>query len=166
MSIASSIKTETMWLKLLLAFLIIAFSVALGYFAAEKFRERRAFYAQFDLFNARYLNELAYARTPLYEFIRPAEYKGDFSKLLSAFCRRERVEADFGYLSEEEKTECADYFSMLGKGDAASQSGYFGGKKMLLDEKKKKAEEEAASRGSLYLKLGLLAGLAFVILIV
>ena len=55
---------------------------------------------------------------------------------------------------------------MLGKGDAFSQKGYFEMQKSALEEKKTKSTAEAKRHGELYLKLGLLAGLAIVILIV
>ena len=70
------------------------------------------------------------------------------------------------FLTDEEKKECADYFSMLGKGDAFSQSGFFTARRAALAQKKEESEKEAKARGELYLKLGLLAGLAFVILII
>ena len=55
---------------------------------------------------------------------------------------------------------------MLGRGDAQSQQSCFSAQKAILEEKKADSEREAKTRGELYLKLGLLAGLALVILIV
>ena len=55
---------------------------------------------------------------------------------------------------------------MLGRGDALSQSGFFSARRAALEQKKADTEKEAKARGALYLKLGLLAGLAFVILII
>ncbi len=155
-----------MWLKFLLSFLIIGFCIGLGYIAAEKYRARRRFFAQLDGFNERYLNELSYARTPLNDFLRAYPYAGDFGKSVEAFAAERKLSFAYGYLTKEERADCADYFSMLGKGDAASQSGYFSAKKVQLAEQKATAEREAKARGELYLKLGLLAGLAFVILII
>ncbi len=154
-----------MWIKLLLCGLMIAFCTALGYLAAEKYRSRKKFFSQFELFNARYLTELAYARKPLEVFLREYSYTGDFQKLISALQKRGELPAH-GFLTKEEQGDTENYFSMLGKGDTASQEAYFSSKKGWLAEKKKKAEEEAKARGELYVKLGLLAGLAFVILIV
>ena len=55
---------------------------------------------------------------------------------------------------------------MLGKGDAQSQSVFFAAKRAALQQRREESEKEAKARGALYLKLGLLAGLAFVILII
>ena len=57
-----------LWLKFLLAGCSIAFCVALGYLAANKYRSRRKFFDAFHTFNERYLSELGYARKPLPQF--------------------------------------------------------------------------------------------------
>ena len=155
-----------MWLKFVISGLIIAFCVFLGFVAAAKQRMRKKFFVQFAGFNERYLNELSYARKPLSEFLREYEYSGDFAKTVSAFAQHRVTESKLSYLTKDEKKLCADYFGMLGKGDAVSQKSYFSSQKGELNEKKTSSEREAKSRGELYLKLGLLAGLAFVILIV
>lgn len=155
-----------LWLKILLSCLIIAFSVGIGYLAGNKYRCRRSFYAQFYDFNEKYLHELDYTRKPLPEFIKTFPATGDFRKVLDEFARTRKTEAGYSYLTQDEKRECGDYFSMLGRGDAQSQSGYFSARRAPLGEKKAACEQEAKARNQLYLKLGLLAGLAFVILII
>lgn len=151
-----------MWLKLLLSAVIVAFCTLLGYLAASKYRARKKFYAQMYAFNERYLNELTYARRKLKELLEEIGESGDFYELF----KQKGGEIKLEYLSKQEKGECADYFRMLGAGDSFSQKSYFSSKKEMLESKKGETEKESAARGSLYLKLGLLAGLAFVILII
>ncbi len=153
-----------LWLKVVLAGAAVAFCVLLGYLAANKYRSRKAFYAQFYLFNERYLSELGYARRPLPQFLAAYPYTGDFQRTLAAFSAHGMSFP--ACLTQEEKKECEDYFGMLGRGDAHTQSGYFGARRAALAERKDKSKKEAEERGTLYLKLGLLAGLAFVILII
>ena len=155
-----------MWIKVLLALAIVAFATLLGYLAATKWRLRRDFYVQLCLFHERYLNELGYARKPLGEFLKEYSYKGDFAKVVQAFGEERKTQIGLGYLTKEERAEAVDYFSMLGKGDAASQKGYFSAQTAALTQKREGAQREAKTRGELYTKLGLLAGLAAVILIV
>lgn len=155
-----------MWLKFVLGGALIAFCVLLGYFAAGKYRSRKKFYAQFHAFNERYLTELSYARKPLSAFLKEYEYTGDFAKSIKEFEEKRELRHKLSFLNKDEQGEFSDYLSMLGKGDAQSQKGYFTAKKGVLEEKKTSSEKEAKDRSSLYLKLGLLAGLAFVILIV
>ena len=49
---------------------------------------------------------------------------------------------------------------------ASSQKGYFCARREPLGEVRAACEKQAKAKGELYLKLGLLAGLAFVILII
>lgn len=155
-----------MWLKLLIGALLIAFCTLLGYLAAGKYRARKKFYAQFVLFNERYIAELNYSRKPLPDFLKAYEYTGDFGKTLSAFVRQRETAIEFSYLKKDEQSDCSNYFSILGRGDTRSQKDYFTAQRTVLEQKKTESEREAKSHGELYVKLGLLAGLAFVILIV
>ncbi len=153
------------WLKLLIGALTVALSVAIGYVLAGKYRERSKFYAQMYAFNERYLSELAFSRKPLADLIAQGEYTGDFAKLLEG-ARKGGDEPKLSYLQKEEREDAAEYVFMLGRGDSNSQTGFFDAQKHILEQKKQTAEREAKARTALYLKLGLLAGLALVILIV
>ena len=155
-----------LWLKIVLCILIITFCTLMGYFAAGKYRARKRFYTQFFTFNERYLNELGYTRRPLSAFLQESAYTGDFGKSVAAFMKNRETKFTFSWLSGEERAECSDYFSMLGKGDTFSQKSYFTSRQSMIAEKKATCEREAKKRSDLYLKLGLLAGLAFVILII
>ena len=155
-----------MWIKLILSMLIIVFCTLLGYVAASKYRSRKQFYAQFQTFNERYLTELSYARRPLPAMIKEFEGGGDFEKLLKKFSETRIPDCKYSYLTKEERSEAGEYLTMLGRGDSRSQHEFFASRKGILAEKKAVSELEAKKRGDLYLKLGLLAGLAFVMLIV
>ena len=155
-----------MWIKILVSAAVVAFCVFLGYWAAWKYRARKRFYNQFCTFNERYLTELTYARKPLGEFLKAYSYTGDFQKMLTTFSEKRTVEQKLNFLTKEEQGECGNYLSMLGKGDALSQKNYFSAFQSTLTAKKADSEKQAKSHGELYLKLGLLAGLAIVILIV
>ena len=72
-----------LWLKVLVAALTVAFSVALGYFLAGKYRARKLFFAEFCRFNERYLAELSYERRPLGSFLKEGVYEGEFGKAVA-----------------------------------------------------------------------------------
>lgn len=154
------------WLKLLLGLITISFCTLLGYFAAGKYRSRKAFFTQLALFNERYLNELCYSRKPLSDFLVQYSYTGEFAKTVGRFSEDRTITVGYSFLSKEEQSFCTDYFDMLGKGDVRSQNEFFSAQNGVVSGKKDECEKEAKTRGELYLKLGLLAGLAFVILIV
>ncbi len=155
-----------MWLKLAVCALIVAFGVAIGRFASHKYRQKGAFYAQFFSFNERYLNELTYQRRPLREFLLTGGFSGEFEGMLKAFEGGRIAAFKLDFVSEEERGEVHDYFSMLGRGDSRSQTEFFFTKKDYLREKKRRCGEEAKKYTDLFCKMGLLAGLAVVILIV
>lgn len=155
-----------MWIKLLLSCLIILFCTFLGYFAASKYRTRRKFFLQMTTFNERYLNELEYARRPLAELLKREGESGEFYKMLKKYASERVTETEFSFLDGEERTLCGEYLSMLGTGDSLSQRNFFSAQKTTLLQKQECSERELKDRGGLYLKLGFLSGLAFVILIV
>ncbi|PWM53005.1 MAG: hypothetical protein DBX60_03085 [Bacillota bacterium] len=156
---------EMLWLKVLVAALTIAFSVALGYFLAEKYRARKRFFAEFCRFNERYLAELSYERRPLGSFLKEGAYEGDFGKAVAAFSASRQAELSFPFLTKEERVDGENYFRQLGKGDSHTQTAYFSAQKARLSACKEQCEREAKARTELYTKLGLLAGLALVVLI-
>lgn len=155
-----------LWLKFLLGGLSIAFCTLLGYLAADKYRRRKGFYLSLQSLNEKYLAELKFSRKPLGEFLKACEFRGDFQAFLEEFQKTRTAEPNLSYLSKGEKEEIKELFSMLGRGDATSQLGYFSAQAETLKKKCEETGKEAKERSELYLKLGLLAGLAFVILIV
>ncbi len=155
-----------MWIKFLLSTVIVAVAIFVGYLCAGKFRARKKFFLQFSAFHARYLNELDYTRRPLSQFLSQETYTGDFAKLVEEFSTQKQLNVTFRFLSNEEKKACNEYWNMLGRGDSNSQKSFFSAQSAYLEEKKKASEKDAKERGGLYLKLGLLAGLAIVILII
>ena len=153
-------------LKFLLAVLIVAFCTLLGWLAAAKYRARKNFFSQLSTFNERFLAELKYARKPLPVFLGEGKYEGDFGKTMAALSKSRAIKLNYGYLTTAEKEEIAGYLGMLGKTDSHAQNGYYAAQNDALHTKKTECERKAKARGELYLKLGFLAGLAFVILIV
>lgn len=145
---------------------MIAFCTLLGYLAAGKYRARKSFFSQMNALNEKFLAELKFARKPLKEFLADCSFEGDFNAFIKDF-EQNRISAPaVSYLTQAEKEYAAAYFSMLGKGDSHSQLGYFTAQKDPLTQKCDQLEKEAKERGELYLKLGLLSGLAFVILVI
>ena len=155
-----------MWIKLIVCVLVVAFCVLLGYLAAGKYRERKQFFTQFHAFHERYLSELGYTRRPLNEFLLSCRCSGDFGALINDFSQNRETTPKFRYLTQDERGEIKDYLDMLGKGDALSQKGYFSEQTERIKGQRNCCEEAAKRNTALFLKLGLLAGLAFVILII
>jgi stage III sporulation protein AB len=160
--------------KFFLGIAIIAFTTYCGYLLSKKYRRRKVFYEQFYTFNERFLNEITYYKRPLIEWIASYTYDGEFEILLRIFIDRitqkdskhphESVESTFSFLLKEEKQEIENYLLMLGKGDSLSQKNYFSSLKESLKSKCTETEKNAKKYADLYVKLGFLCGLAFLIL--
>ena len=163
-------------IKFFLGIAIVAFTSFCGYLLANKYRQRKLFFKQFNEFNERFLNEIAYYRRPIKDFLASYSYQGEFSDLLSslfsAIKNRAPIESIFSelsrysFLKEEEKRTVEDYFLMLGKGDSASQRGYFSSLKDRLSVLQKDTEQTAKRYSDLYVKIGFLCGLLILILMI
>ncbi len=163
-------------LKLLSGITVVAFTTLCGYLLAQKYRKRDAFFSQLKEFNERFLNEITYARRPMRQFIVEYEYRGEFRDFLQSFCAdlekeggQEHYvakETEYSFLKEEERRLIRDYFQMLGRGDSASQKNYFSSQKEVLLKMQTEAKSAVKQRGDLYVKLGFLAGLLILILII
>ena len=163
-------------LKFLSGIAIIAFTTFCGYFLARKYRQRKLFFTQLKEFNERFLNEIAYYRRPIGEFIAGYAYQGEFNGLLQGFFsnigayssidRRLFDLSEYTFLTKEEQSVAEDYFLMLGKGDSASQKSYFSSVKETLSKLQTESENTCKRYGDLYVKIGFLCGLLILILII
>lgn len=154
-----------LFLKFLLGIFIVLFCIFLGYFASEKYRLKKSFFTQLFELNEKYLAELKFEKKPLEQFLNAQTFSGDFDTLIKGLLKGQIV-LKGAYLNEDEKGEIGEYFTMFGRGDSRSQSGYFSAKSKELSQKKEECVKNAKSYTDLYLKLGLLLGLAVIILIV
>lgn len=165
-----------MMAKFFLGLAIIAFTSFCGYILAKKYRIRKLFFAQFVEFNDRFLNEIAYYRRPLTEFLLKYSYKGAFGLLIEKLVENlddapivlEEILTcnEFSFLTRDEKAETTEYFLNLGRGDSSSQKNCFSSYKPRLQNKQSETEIACKKYGDLYVKLGFLCGLLILILII
>lgn len=160
-------------IKFFLGVVIVCITTLVGYLFTAKYRKRKEFFVQLNEFNDRFIAEVSYYKRPLTEFIGSFVYRGEFQELLievlemkkSAEIKRLEL-SRFPFLSQDERVLLEEYFLTMGKGDSLSQKNYFGGAKNELCDLRRKSEEECKRYGDLALKLGLLCGLAILVLIV
>ena len=154
-------------LKFLLCALMFSLCVGCAYWLTRRYKKRKDFFYNLDLFNERLVNEVSYTKIPLPAFAEKYEFTGDFKKMLTD--KKDDFQAekyDFEYLSEDEKKFLCDYFRMVGGSDAASQKTYLSALRKEIEERRRTSEDIYKKYFALYLKLGFLAGLVLVILIV
>ena len=160
-------------IKIIVCFAILAFTTSVGYLFATKFRNRRLFFSQFKLFNERFLSEIEFSKRPIKEFVQLYAYKGDFNDILRIYLENLGKYTDFSvvfpeiiYLEKEDARMVCDYFDSLGKGDSSTQKSNYLGFSTRLYESYQKSELEYKKYANLYVKLGVLIGLAIIIVII
>ena len=154
-------------LKFLLCALLFSLCIGCSYWLTRRYKKRKDFFYNLDLFNERLLNEVSYTRIPLPAFAEKYAFSGDFRKMLAEKMDDFQAEKyDFDYLTDDEKKFLADYFRMVGGSDAASQKTYLSALRKEIEDRRSASGEVYKKYFALYLKLGFLAGLVLVILIV
>ena len=163
-------------LKIIFGVAIVAFTTFCGRILSKKYRQRRRFFTSWREFNEQFINEIAYYRRPLSDFLTLYTFDEEFQMFLQEYTQNLQESAkdgenklgfsEFSFLNEEEKTVLLDYFTMLGKGDSASQKSYFLSFRDTLFKYQTTATEQGKKYEDLYIKLGFLCGLFILILII
>lgn len=162
-----------MLIKTVLCVTLLIFTSGIGYGFAVKYRKRKLFFAQLYDFNEKFLLELSYSKRPLIEFIKSFAYKSDFADLLQEFLLKIEEDDFFNdyfsavtFLKPDEEREISLFFKDLGRGDSETQKKTFMNHLQINLKKKEKTNEEYKKYGELYVKLGVLAGLSIIIIII
>ena len=163
-----------MMTKFLFGVALVAFGSFCGYVLAKKYRQRKLFFAQLQLFNERFISEVSYYRRPVREFVNLYAFQGEFRALLQEFL--ENIEKNgtplsivwpnYSFLTKDEQGAVQDYILMVGRGDSASQKTYFSSVSGVVSKWASDANLAAKKYGDLYIKLGFLCGLFVLILII
>ena len=165
--------------KLIAAVSAFVFCVFAGRYFSGKKGKKVAFYLSLCNFNGNYIKEMNFSRRPLKELLSKSYVSQNFNELLS-FVKQKIFNENLSdlsgalagrwqnglNLSEGDITEIEEYFSMLGKSDASSQIDECGRYKNYFEQNLAESEKGDKTLGTLYNKLGIIAGLiAFVIVI-
>lgn len=155
-------------IKLLLCILLVLLSAAAGRALTRKYKLRKDFFYQFDLFNTRLINEVSYTKMPLAAFAEKYTFAGDFKKLLGSEEEAGYFSAkcDLAYLTEDDKNFIRDYFAMVGRSDAHSQREYLSSIRSEAERLRAESDAEYKRRAGLYTRLGFLFGLIAAIALV
>lgn len=156
--------------KWILGAVAVAVCTLVAWKLSEKFRVRQKFYGDFYLFNKRMCEEMNFTRNTLPDVLGTFTAQPPFQTVLNDYRRTldERLPFSCGelwFLGEEEKRSAEEYFSSLGKTDAHTQLAYLRSCEGKLKELAEKTLSERKKYGTMYIKLGLLTGIAVLILI-
>ena len=163
-------------IKFLLGIVIVVAASLIGRALARNYLRRKRFFAQMEQFNQRFLAEISYYRRPLFEVYAQYSYEGEFQELLESFFLLQKQGetlknaslldlSAFSFLDEEDRRAVGDYFLTIGRGNTVSQKEYFSTAEKMLSKYREQSEIDCKKHVDLYTKLGFLAGLAILILI-
>ena len=158
------------YFKWILGGIAMMISTIVAYKLSEKYRVRRKFYEDFYLFNKRVVDEMSFTRNSLLTILSSFDMQSQFGAVLNTFRTALSERTNFScenlwFLKEDEKRSAEEYFSSLGKTDAQTQMRYLKHCDDLLKTSAEKALAEKNKYVPMYIKLGLLAGVAVFILI-
>lgn len=157
-------------IKWILGAVAVVICVFTGYKLSEKYKLRRAFFAQFLAFNRKMRDEVSFTKNTLPNILKSGGYSGQFGKFIADFSvflagGKESEYKYLWFLTDEERGFLLDYFKSLGKTDAKSQLDFLKLCEEKLNAVATKAESEEKKYRTLYLKMGFLTGLLILVLI-
>lgn len=155
-------------LKLLLCVGAFSLCLLLAWLLTRKYRLRKDFYYNLSLFNERLYNEVSYTREPLPSFIEKQPFGGDFKKILTERSANGFRPGDCAipYLKEDETQVFGRLFEHDREERRRVAKNYLASRRAEVEARRQASEEAYKKHFSLYIKLGVLAGLVLVILIV
>lgn len=159
--------------KIFVGIALVVFCGFCGYVLSKKYRLQREYYRQFYSFNAAFLKEVSSSRRPIEEWLKKTRFIGAFQDTVESFLDAlkkvkdgERILLFPDFLKEEERIFAEEYFFSLGRGDSEEQKRRFTAADKTLNEYREKTQKDGARYTDLYIKMGVLIGLALLILLV
>lgn len=158
------------YVKWLLSAVFVVLCTFLGYKFSERYRLRKKYYAGFYAFNKRMIDEMCFSRNSLLKIIEDFQSEEVFCRVLGEYRISLQTEQKFDcdniwFLNEEEKKETTEFFSLLGKSDAFTQMNFLKSYEGKLKEQASLTASEEKKFVSMFIKLGVLAGILAAILI-
>ena len=142
----------------------------IAYKLSEKYRIRQKFYNDFYLFNKRMCDEMAFTRNSLLSVLSVFDAETPFQSVLNDYRKSLSERTAFSceplwFLKDEEKRSAEEYFHSLGKTDARTQMNFLKTYENALKNAADASLSDKKKYVAMYIKLGLLTGLAVLILI-
>lgn len=163
-------------MKILLILSVITASSCLGYSCGKQYKNKVVFYSDLLLFCACAKNEVSFFKSKLSVILKKAMF--DCGKDLAYLCKiaqKSLQDGDFVLLQEKsllnlrfltlnERQTIANFFNFLGKSDEKNQKNQIDTYEKIFSDYFEKAKQDCATKGNLYGKLGVYAGLFLAIL--
>ena len=151
-------------MKIIIGFLVVIICTVLGNVFCEKYRIKKQFFVDFDLFNAKLKNEIMFSHDTLWG-VSTSINDGEFKKTLFTFLEKGQV-IKIKCFDNNEQDFLESYLKNLGNCDGKTQLNYINSIEGRIKEYLSISISNELKFKSLYLKLGLLTGLIIFILFI
>jgi hypothetical protein len=153
--------------KLLLVALSCAAGLLVGAFFSNSLKRKRDFFSELLSFIDSVTNDILFRQDGIRAVASSFQgnCKSKLKSVLEEYSRTPDVIPSFSFLAKGESRIVSDFFSGLGKADLNTEKSELSNVRCKVEEFDNFYKEKCRTRCSMFLKLGLLAGLAFGILI-
>lgn len=135
-----------------------------GYRLSLKFSERRKFFVDFYNFNEKLINEVSFSQKSLLSLCDSEDKSAsDFGLLINKTIKGEEYTFPT-YLKNSDKLLFNEFGEAIGKSDKVSQLNFLSSKRKEISDIKDICYAEEKKYKKLYVKLGVLFGLIFLIM--
>ncbi len=155
-------------MKILLFILILAGLTFIGYCFSKKYKDRIAFYKEFNMFCNVLENQISFTKNSISSIAGkyyPA-YKSKFKKVLSDVLINKNKYEKLDILNEQENNYAENFFNSLGKLDVKGEILNIKNNKSEITEKINECTQDDIKYGNLGIKLGFILGLLICIILI
>ena len=153
-------------MNIVLGLVIFLLCVIMAFVLSTKYVEKRKFYEDFLSFNDKLKVELSFTKLTLKKLMEGFNgRKTIFFNCATRYFDDKEMDLTVKWLRGEEKDYVKSYFSTIGTSDAVSQLEYVRNVDVELRKKYDDAKNEEKKYRQLYLRLGILIGLAGFIIV-
>lgn len=154
-------------MKIFLCLFVLIIFTALGYIYALKYKERKKFYNDFNIFNKNLANEISFSQNTIVSIVKNIDTNSTFNKTINSyFIENIKKFEKISFLNEDENKFYELYLKKIGTADKDSQLNYLKQIGDTLRDKLKACENDYSKYYLTSIKMGFLLGLiVFVFLI-
>ncbi len=153
---------------MLLGIFILLSCTFAGYIKSANYKKREKFFEEFLSFNRQMMSEINYSKNSLPEVLSEKKGESEFEKVLKEYSEKisEGEVEERKYLKKEENEFMNRYFSNLGRSDSQTQSELLKAEEENIKRYFESARQDSLKYSGMYVKMGLLIGLAGLIILV
>lgn len=152
-------------MKIIIGICLVLLSTLVGKHYTEKYVYAEKYLVDLSAFNKDLCANLNYKKSSVKEVALKEYASSCFNDTLSSFVSGEELSLP-KFLSDEDKSFVADYFSKIGSGNVLAEKEFLSFADGVIADKLNEWSKKANSYGSLGTKLGFAAGLAAFIVII